>query len=76
MSKFGEEEAYLSLDRREKEPGWPGRASVRVRSKKTYESGMVMVVDVKHMPWGCGTWVSIQKQRRKGTNVELELRGL
>ncbi|KAL7411751.1 concanavalin A-like lectin/glucanase domain-containing protein [Mrakia frigida] len=59
VSQFGEEEAYLGMDRAEREPGWPGRASVRIRSKRGYESGMVLVVDVKHMPWGCGTWPAL-----------------
>lgn len=72
VSQFGEEEAYLGMDRAEREPGWPGRASVRIRSKRGYESGMVLVVDVKHMPWGCGTWVS--SEGRKEGDVELELK--
>lgn len=32
-----------------------GRQSVRISSKKAYESGLV-VLDVEHMPTGCGTW--------------------
>lgn len=34
----------------------PGRASVRIETKKTYNDGLY-IVDVKHMPGGiCGTW--------------------
>jgi hypothetical protein len=32
-----------------------GRPSVRLSSKKTYNNGLV-VLDVEHMPVGCGTW--------------------
>jgi hypothetical protein len=32
-----------------------GRPSVRIQSKKTYDSGLI-VLDVAHMPFGCGTW--------------------
>ncbi|KAF2204639.1 hypothetical protein GQ43DRAFT_142376 [Delitschia confertaspora ATCC 74209] len=32
-----------------------GRPSIRMNSKKTYNSGLV-VLDVEHMPTGCGTW--------------------
>lgn len=32
-----------------------GRPSIRVSSKKSYDSGLV-VIDVEHMPIGCGTW--------------------
>jgi hypothetical protein len=32
-----------------------GRPSIRLQSKKTYDSGLI-VVDVAHMPFGCGTW--------------------
>ncbi|USP77155.1 glycoside hydrolase family 16 protein [Curvularia clavata] len=32
-----------------------GRPSVRLESKKKYNSGLI-VVDVAHMPFGCGTW--------------------
>ncbi|KAF2729114.1 hypothetical protein EJ04DRAFT_77749 [Polyplosphaeria fusca] len=32
-----------------------GRPSVRISSKKSYDSGLV-VLDVAHMPTGCGTW--------------------
>ena len=32
-----------------------GRPSVRIESKKKYDSGLI-VLDVAHMPFGCGTW--------------------
>ena len=32
-----------------------GRPSIRLESKKAYEAGLV-VLDVAHMPTGCGTW--------------------
>eukprot|EP00727_Mastigamoeba_balamuthi_P000469 m51a1_g10419 putative endo- -beta-glucanase (513) ;mRNA; f:87135-88923 len=32
-----------------------GRASVRLESKKTYTTGL-FVLDMNHMPTGCGTW--------------------
>ncbi|KAF1975265.1 hypothetical protein BU23DRAFT_458969 [Bimuria novae-zelandiae CBS 107.79] len=32
-----------------------GRASIRLESKTVYNKGLV-VIDVKHMPFGCGTW--------------------
>lgn len=32
-----------------------GRPSVRISSNKTYNSGL-FILDVKHMPFGCGTW--------------------
>ncbi|KAF7539837.1 hypothetical protein G7Z17_g12340 [Cylindrodendrum hubeiense] len=35
-----------------------GRFSVRVESKNTYENGL-FVFDVKHTPYGCGTWPAL-----------------
>ncbi|KAF9735704.1 hypothetical protein PMIN06_006766 [Paraphaeosphaeria minitans] len=32
-----------------------GRASVRLESKTAYNKGLV-VIDLEHMPFGCGTW--------------------
>lgn len=32
-----------------------GRPSVRITSTETYQEGLV-VIDVEHMPEGCGTW--------------------
>ncbi|KAF6746910.1 glycoside hydrolase family 16 protein [Ephemerocybe angulata] len=39
-------------------PSGPGRQSVRIRTKKTYQTH-VAVFDVRHMPQGCGTWPAI-----------------
>ncbi|QGI80331.1 unnamed protein product [Fusarium fujikuroi] len=35
-----------------------GRFSVRIESKKTYENGL-FIFDVKHTPYGCGTWPAL-----------------
>ncbi|KAI0540156.1 concanavalin A-like lectin/glucanase domain-containing protein [Xylaria digitata] len=35
-----------------------GRFSVRVESKRQYESGL-FIFDVKHTPFGCGTWPAL-----------------
>ncbi|KAF7558050.1 hypothetical protein G7046_g5898 [Stylonectria norvegica] len=35
-----------------------GRFSVRVSSKNTYDSGL-FIFDVKHTPYGCGTWPAL-----------------
>lgn len=32
-----------------------GRASVRLESKTAYNKGLI-VIDLEHMPFGCGTW--------------------
>jgi hypothetical protein len=32
-----------------------GRPSIRIESKKSYDSGLI-ILDVGHMPFGCGTW--------------------
>jgi hypothetical protein len=32
-----------------------GRPSVRIESKKKYNNGLI-VLDLAHMPSGCGTW--------------------
>lgn len=35
--------------------GPEGRASIRLESKKAYNKGLI-VIDLEHMPFGCGTW--------------------
>jgi hypothetical protein len=35
-----------------------GRGSVRISSKKSYNGGLFLF-DIKHMPYGCGTWPAI-----------------
>ncbi|KAH7076841.1 concanavalin A-like lectin/glucanase domain-containing protein [Paraphoma chrysanthemicola] len=45
--------AIFGVDVTNKTPG--GRPSIRVESKKKYDGGLI-VLDVAHMPFGCGTW--------------------
>jgi len=40
------------------DPQGPGRRSVRLRSFEQYKN-MVLIVDLSHMPQGCGTWPAI-----------------
>ncbi|KAF5026521.1 hypothetical protein F66182_1381 [Fusarium sp. NRRL 66182] len=35
-----------------------GRSSVRIESKDKYESGL-FIFDIKHAPYGCGTWPAL-----------------
>lgn len=37
------------------DPNGPGRDSIRISSKKQYGYSMI-ILDVRHMPTGCGTW--------------------
>ncbi len=47
---------YMGVDHTTKDPASPGRASVRLSSKKTYNHGL-FVFDVEHNPGSiCGTW--------------------
>ncbi|KAH7399297.1 concanavalin A-like lectin/glucanase domain-containing protein [Pyrenochaeta sp. MPI-SDFR-AT-0127] len=41
------------VDFQTKDPA--GRASIRLESKKLYDNGL-FILDVQHMPFGCGTW--------------------
>jgi len=45
--------AHFGVDTQNKTPN--GRPSLRIESKKKYDSGLI-VLDVAHMPFGCGTW--------------------
>lgn len=45
--------AVFGVDTVNKTP--KGRPSVRIESKKSYDSGLI-VLDLEHMPFGCGTW--------------------
>jgi hypothetical protein len=45
--------AQFGVDTQNKTP--QGRPSIRIESKKKYDSGLI-VLDVAHMPFGCGTW--------------------
>jgi hypothetical protein len=42
-----------------------GRDSVRISSKAAYGDSLV-VLDLKHMPTGCGTWPAFWSTSRKG----------
>jgi hypothetical protein len=63
VSKYGDRAAHVTADVRQSQPEWPGRRSVRLRSKRAYESGTVLVVDVEHQPFGCGTWRESSRAR-------------
>lgn len=46
----------MSVDTTNKWPnGGPGRPSLRLISDNTYSHGL-FVLDLAHMPYGCGTW--------------------
>lgn len=54
MIRFSNGQAYMGVDHINMAPN--GRASVRVTSNKSYNSGLV-ILDLAHMPGGvCGTW--------------------
>ncbi|ROW11538.1 hypothetical protein VMCG_01105 [Cytospora schulzeri] len=57
LAGYHEGGIYLGSDHTTMNPA-NGRASTRVYSKKTYDQ-MFMVVDVVHMPVGCGTWPAL-----------------
>ncbi|WWC99412.1 hypothetical protein V866_006315 [Kwoniella sp. B9012] len=48
------------------DPSARGRDSVRIHSKDTYTDG-ILIIDVKHMPTGCGTWPAFWTCTRAGT---------
>jgi hypothetical protein len=52
--------AQFGVDVTNKTPN--GRPSIRIESKKKYDSGLI-VLDVAHMPFGCGTWPAYVHQR-------------
>jgi len=45
---------YMGADHSKVASG-SGRDSVRIQSKKTFNSGLI-IIDLVHMPVGCGTW--------------------
>lgn len=52
----GSDLIYLGVDSSKVYPtGGPGRPSVRLESKTTFTEGLV-VIDLSHIPVGCGTW--------------------
>lgn len=48
---------YIGVDFRRQASG-RGRDSVRLTSKRSYNH-MLVVIDVQHMPQGCGTWPAL-----------------
>lgn len=47
---------YMGVDTTNVYPlAGPGRPSVRIESKINYNHGL-FVLDIAHMPFGCGTW--------------------
>eukprot|EP00466_Bigelowiella_natans_P013088 jgi/Bigna1/72538/fgenesh1_pg.20_\ len=47
---------YMSVDKDGNyDPNGPGRKSIRVQSRKVFNGG-VFVIDLDHIPSGCGTW--------------------
>ncbi|CAJ2507885.1 Uu.00g090710.m01.CDS01 [Anthostomella pinea] len=51
-----------------------GRFSVRIESKVQYDSGL-FIFDVKHTPYGCGTWPALwlSDQNNWPTNGEIDI---
>ncbi|WRT63876.1 uncharacterized protein IL334_000802 [Kwoniella shivajii] len=47
------------------DPSSRGRDSVRIHSKDTYTDG-ILIMDVAHMPTGCGTWPAFWTCTRQG----------
>ncbi|KAG9053192.1 hypothetical protein FS842_008542 [Serendipita sp. 407] len=40
-------------------PSGPGRDSNRIMSRKQFGHNTILVADIKHMPFGCGTWPAL-----------------
>ena len=56
LTRVTSELVYLGVDHSNVySPTSPGRPSVRVQSKMTFTEGL-FVLDLAHMPVGCGTW--------------------
>ena len=50
------DDVYMGVDTTNVYPlSGPGRPSVRITSKAKYNHGL-FVLDLAHMPFGCGTW--------------------
>ncbi|CZT12645.1 related to mixed-linked glucanase precursor MLG1 [Rhynchosporium agropyri] len=78
-------QAYMGVDHTTVNPPFPGRASVRLESKKAYNHGL-FITDIAHMPGSiCGDWPAwwlfgpnwpnngeidiIEEINRQGTNI-------
>jgi hypothetical protein len=46
-------------------PGSRGRDSNRIVSKKAFDES-VIILDLEHMPYGCGTWPAFWTLSQKG----------
>jgi hypothetical protein len=57
------------------EPGTAGRPSVRLESKQTFTKGL-FVLDLSHIPTGCGTWPSMLHVIQSGNQLTSCLRFL
>lgn len=53
LGLFNQGKASWGVDTKGKDAA--GRASIRLESKKSYNKALI-VIDVAHMPYGCGTW--------------------
>ncbi|KAF8202335.1 glycoside hydrolase family 16 protein [Pholiota molesta] len=49
-------------------PDGPGRDSVRILSKNTYNATL-MIFDIRHMPEGCSTWPAIRTKQAAPPNI-------
>jgi hypothetical protein len=47
------------------QPGARGRDSVRISSHEAYDE-VVIVLDIQHMPQGCGTWPAFWTNSQAG----------
>ncbi|GAA5983395.1 hypothetical protein JCM10908_000272 [Rhodotorula pacifica] len=48
--------AVLQVDRTSTLPPGAYRDSVRIMSLDTYDAGTLIIIDMKHVPYGCSTW--------------------
>jgi len=46
-------------------PGSRGRDSIRISSKRAFDES-VIIIDLEHMPHGCGTWPAFWTLSQKG----------
>ncbi|BGP55769.1 hypothetical protein JCM8202v2_003376 [Rhodotorula sphaerocarpa] len=48
--------AVMSVDRKSHLAAGASRDSVRLMSTDTYDAGNLIIIDLKHVPYGCGVW--------------------
>ncbi|GAA5894169.1 uncharacterized protein JCM6883_003740 [Sporobolomyces salmoneus] len=48
--------AIISIDRTSNLTLGSYRNSARISTLDTYNAGSLIIIDLKHVPWGCGTW--------------------